>query len=269
MSEHQPIQDLSFEQYQAAAGVSNSMLKVIRESTPLHLMWQMKNKPEPTAAQRMGSLVHAAILTPDIVPEFAVRPRGMDLRTKAGKEWQEAQGDKPVLTADESAAIDAMKASVHKHPVASKLLKNATFERSLFVTDAKGTLRKLRPDVLPDGGNVLPDLKTCESAHPDEFSKAIANYGYYGQAAYYIDGTALAGREYELFAFIAVEKHPPYACAVYTLDPVAVDFGRRLYERDLQVYRECILKNEWPGYGDTATCISLPPWLQKEMEQLA
>lgn len=244
------------------------MLKILRERTPLHLMWAMKHPEPPTPAQKFGAITHAAILTPDL-SKYHVKPKGMKFSTKDGIAWESAHQDLPIVSTDEHDAIEAMKASVHAHPTAARLLKNAEKERSIFVTDKEGTLRKLRPDLLPNAGNVLPDLKTCESAHADEFSKSIAGYGYFEQAAYYLDGTKLAGREYQFFAFIAVEKSPPYACAVYTLDPEAVNFGRRLYLRDLEVYRKCVLENHWPAYGDGAPCISLPPWLRKQMEELA
>lgn len=267
MSDHAAgIQDLSHEQYLAAKGVSASMLKVIRESTPLHLLWQMQNPPEPTESQRFGTLVHAAILQPDITAYY-VKPRGLDGRTKDGKAWLEQHADLPVLDADRASAIDAMKASVHRHPSAARVLKNSEFERSLFVNDDHGTLRKLRPDILPSVGNVLPDLKTCEDASPDAFSKAIANYGYWVQAAYYLDGCKLLGREYEFFAFIAVEKTPPYACAFYTLDPDAIKAGCVTYQRDLDTYRRCLETNEWPGYSDKPVCLGLPAWAMKQAEE--
>lgn len=65
MSEHTPIQTLSHEQYLRANGVSASMLKIIRESSPLHLRWQMSNPKEPTESQKFGTLTHKAILEPD------------------------------------------------------------------------------------------------------------------------------------------------------------------------------------------------------------
>lgn len=265
MSEHAPIQELSFEQYAAADGVSNSMLKIIRESTPLHLLYEMGHPSEPTPAQRFGELVHTAILQPDLA-KWHVKPAGMDMRTKAGKEWAEERQSLPIISTDESNSIEGMKAAVHAHPAASRLLKNASFERSLFVHDSEGTLRKLRPDVLPDGGDYLPDLKTCESAHPDDFAKQIVNYGYLEQAAYYLDGTALIGRKFRAFCFIAVEKHPPFAVAVHVLEPAAVGLGRANYEAPLRIYRECKARNEWPGYSAKPQCIELPGFLQRQLE---
>jgi len=268
MSDHQTIQALSFDQYLAASGVSNSMLKVIREKSPFHLRYEMQNPPTPTPAQRFGTLTHTCLLQPDTAL-FHVRPEGLDGRTKDGKAWLADHQDREVITHEEAKAVEAMKAAVWEHPTASKLLRNADYERSLFVTDDKGTLRKLRPDILPNDGDYLPDVKTCESAHPEDFVKSMLNFGYVQQAAYYLDGTKLAGREYKVFAFIAVEKHPPYAVAVHLIEPAAVKYGRAIYERDLDIWRQCLATNVWPSYPTAPKCIEFPNWMQKTLEQYA
>lgn len=268
MSEHQTIQDLSFEQYREASGVSASMLKVLRQRSPMHLRYAMQHPEPPTDAQRFGALVHSAILTPDL-SRYHVKPEGLDFRTKDGKAWRDERQDLPIVTHDEHASIVAMRDAVHAHPIAKLLLNSGEPERSVFVRDSQGTMRKLRPDIIPNSGNILPDLKTCESAHPDMFAKAIANYEYFAQAGYYLEGMELAGRSFEVFAFIAVEKSPPYACAVYTLDSYAAEFGRKMCSRDLMVYRQCEAENRWPAYGNEPTPIALPPYMQKVAEQFA
>lgn len=270
MSDHLSgiVPDLDFEQYTLAPGVSNSHLKIIHEQTPLHLRYHLDAPPKPpTDAQRFGSLVHGFLLQPDTMKDaFYVKPDGMKFSTKEGKAWQDEHEGKPILTAEEATAIDCMVAAVHRHPSASRLLKNAELESSIFVRDSQDTLRKLRPDVLPNGGDYLPDVKTCDSAAPDDFAKAVANYGYYRQAAYYLDGCELAGRKYEAFVFIAVEKTPPYAVAVHRLTPYDVDLGRLHYQRALAIYRECLASGHWPGYRDDIGCIDLPAWMQKDAE---
>lgn len=265
------IPDLGHEQYLAAEGVSHSMLKILREKSPLHLRAAMDTPaPEPTDAQKIGTLTHAALLQPDILKDaFHVRPEGLDLRTKAGKEWATEHTDRLVITADELARINGMVAAVHKHPIAKRLLANAAYEQSIFVEDAKGTLRKLRADILPRGGNILPDLKTCDSSHPDDFEKAIAKWGYWSQGAYYLDGCKLAGMDFENFVLIAVEKDYPHAVATYTLDPIALDYGRMVNEKALAIYRECVETGHWPGYSNEVKYIGLPHWLMKEAEQAA
>ena len=260
------IQSLSHEQYLLADGVSNSMLKVISESSPLHLKWQIDGgKKEQTEAQKIGAITHRSIFEPETMESaFYVRPDGMKFTTKEGMAWKEAHADRPILTANERDSICAMVSAVQKHPTASRLLKNAAFEQSCFAEDSLGTLRKWRPDILPSGGNILPDLKTCEDASPRAFEKSIAQWGYYRQAAYYLDGCKLLNREFENFVLIAVEKNPPYAVVVYPIDPLAIRLGRIEYERDLATYRECLETGIWPGYQDQV--LSLPFWKQKELE---
>lgn len=265
------IPDLGHAQYLAAEGVSHSMLKILREKSPLHLRAAMDTPaPEPTDAQKIGTLTHAALLQPDILKDaFHVRPDNLKFTTKEGREWKEAHGDRLIIDTAELKAIEGMVLSVHRHPIAKRLLANATFEQSIFVEDDKGTLRKLRADILPNGGNMLPDLKTCDSAHRDDFEKAIAKWGYWSQGSYYLEGCRLAGMDFQNFVLIAVEKDYPHAVATYTIDPVALDYGRMVNEKSLAIYRGCLESGNWPGYEPTVSYIGLPPWLMKQAEQAA
>jgi exodeoxyribonuclease VIII len=60
--------------------------------------------------------------------------------------------------------------------------------------------------------------------------------------------------------FLVVEKKPPYAVAVYVLDPESIALGRAEYRRDLQLYAECKRTGVWPGYGDKIQTIGVPQW---------
>ena len=262
------IHSLSFEAYLSASGVSNSMLRILSERTPMHLKcWMEGEKPEPTEAQKLGTITHRCIFEPDTMKDaFHVRPDGLKFTTNEGKAWKAQHSDRLILSADESDTIASMVGAVHRHPIASRLLKNATFEQGVFVEDRNGILRKLRPDILPNGGNILPDLKTCESAAPDDFTKAIGNFGYYRQGAYYLDGCKLAGREFDAFVLIAVEKTPPYAVACYQIEPMAIQLGRVQYQRDLAIYAECLASGKWPGYPERISALSVPQWMQRALE---
>lgn len=271
MSDHLGIiPTLSHEQYLAATGVSHSHLKVIRDQSPAHL-WTKLNTPEvPTESQRIGTLTHRCLLLPDTLDgAFWVKPEDMSFATKEGKAWRAEHSDRPIVTHAEWSAAVGMRDAVWKHPTAKRLLSNARYEQSVFVNDSQGTLRKLRPDVLPNGGNILPDIKTCESASEEDFTRTIGNFHYFSQGAWYLDGCKLAGMEFENFVLIAVEKTPPYAVACYVVDPVAIQYGRMLNNRDLAVYRQCIETNTWPAYSDKIEFIGLPKWMQKEAEAMA
>lgn len=262
---------MSYEQYEAADGCSCSMLNLLAERSPAHLKaWMDGYRHAETDAQRMGIWFHRAIFEPDTMKDaFHVKPEGMNFTTKDGRAWKEAHQDRPILSTAEYNEIESVSRSVNQHPVAGRMLKNARFEASCFVEDSHGTLRKFRPDILPNAGSVIPDLKTVKSAAPEDFSKAIFQYQWFKKAAYYLDGAKLLGRDFDAFAFIAVEKENPYCCAVYQLDPQAVDIGRMFYQRDLAVYRQCLETGKWPGYELGAPIISLPEWFTKQIERVA
>lgn len=270
MSEHTPgIHAIGFDEYLKSSAVSESDLSFMHDHSPRHLHYkrQQEGTDEPPA-KRFGTLCHRALFEPDLLPgAYHVRPDGMVFTTKEGKAWRDDHKDRPILYSEEADALAGIVREIHAHPTASRMLKNATFEQSLFAED-NGIMRKCRPDVLPSGGTVLPDLKTCVSAHPDDFEKTIADYGYYRKAAYYLDMCKMMDRPFKDFAFIAAEKTPPYCVAVYILDRSAVEFGRRLYRADLETYRQCVETNTWPGYSDKPTCIGLPYWLQKQADAL-
>lgn len=271
MNEIKPgIHSLDHDAYLAAPGISNSMLQIISAKSPLHLKAYIDGaKPKQTDAKRFGTLMHRCIFEPESMEgQFYVKPDGMKFSTKEGIAWKKAHESREIITADQSRWLKAMVESIRRHPTAGRLLKNAMFERSCFVEDGTGTLRKFRADVWPAGGNILPDLKTCESAHPEDFSKSILSYGYHRQAAYYLDCAKLMGRSFDVFMFIAIEKTPPYAVAVYPIDETSVEIGRLEVMRDLAVYRECVKSGRWPGYPSDPTPIGLPDWYLRQMERL-
>lgn len=274
MSEHSlsGIHDLTMDAYQRSEGVSKSMLdKLAHPFTPAHLRAYLDEpRPEPTEAMKYGSILHAALLEPDtIAGAFSIKPEGLDGRTKDGKAWIAEQGGKPIITQEQATAIDRSVANLWKHPQAKRYLGAADFERSLFAKDEHGTLRKGRLDILPKAGNVILDLKTCESAARQDFEKAIENYRYFVQASYYVDLCQLLGIDRSRFVFICVEKKPPYLVAMHSMDLYDMEAGRELYKRDLAVYRQCKASGDWYGYPETIETIGRPAWAQKQTEQAA
>ena len=186
------------------------------------------------------------------------------------EEWQRNNSERKVLSQEAFEQIFAMRDAVMNHPAAFAILHHVK--------------------------DIIGDLKTTEDASPEGFAKSIANWRYDVQHAYYMDGTRLALEQGKCnppqegkaelsvywtdpvtgvlcrcrpdfwrgypkhFAFIAVEKKPPYAVGVYVLDSEGVEIGRAQYQHDLRVYAECVRTGEWPGYGDKIQTISLPGW---------
>lgn len=254
-------------QYRAAEGISKSLLDWIAPPrTPAHYKAKCDGliKDEQTPAMRLGQMIHRAILEWDSL-DYVVKPEGMNFATKEGKEWKAAQTN-AIITADEYQTILGMRDSVNAHPAVKRVLANARTEVSLFASGEDGVLRKARIDALPESGNVLVDIKSCQSADPDLMAKSVVAYRYDVQAAYYLDICRLLGIDKSEFLFVCVEKQPPYAVAVYALDQDAIEWGRKQYQRDLALIKHCEAKDHWPSFTQDITTLALPAWAQRQAE---
>ena len=118
----------------------------------------------------------------------------------------------------------------------------------------------------PDEYQALVGIQTSLRSHPSA-SKSVANFNYHIQAAFYLHVVEMAtGERPKGFAFIAVEKAPPYACQVF----IASD--SMLAEGLTQVYRMLEMKDKleadygtdpWPSYSDSPVTLDLPRWAVK------
>lgn len=111
-------------------------------------------------------------------------------------------------------------------------------------------------------------LKKTQDARAEAFSRAIDNYRYHVQDAFYSDVFGWAtGKELVSFRFLAVEQELPHACKVYMLDETSRQEGRRLYREALNTYAHCLQTGQWPAYPTQADeIISLPPWRMNQIE---
>jgi len=207
-----------------------------------------------TAAMKLGSLTHCAVLEPDeLANRYGIAP---DRRTNAGKAVaaeMEAGGIEAV-TAPEMEQAMAMAASVRSHQAAAALLRDGKAEQSFWWDDIQTGLRcKCRPDWY--NGTIIVDLKTTTDASPKGFAKSVAQWRYHVQQNHYLAGTFA-----ERFVFFAVEKTYPYAVGVYELDETAALHGEAERRNNLQTIADCRAIAEWPGYGNTIQPLSLPNW---------
>jgi hypothetical protein len=218
----------------------------------------------------LGHAVHTLVLqsgpTPVKVPGSGKDPEAW--RTDADKERVavlRAEGKVPLRPADFYAAC-AMATAVLDHPLAAKLLRTGEPERTLIWHDpVTGVMCRAKVDWLRADGIV--DLKTTESAAPDALSKAALNYGYAIQAPFYLRGfrelRQLAAEPF--FVHVAVEKTAPYLVHVNQLTERAMAWGDRQVSAALEIYRDCMAADAWPGYPtDEITDIDLPAWVRTE-----
>jgi len=242
------------------------------EKSAAHAREAMLHPPEPTAALDVGDALHAAVLEPvRFATEYAVAPK-LDRRRKADREeWEQFEASHPgavVLKENEGEMIAGMAASVRAHETAARLIgAPGVVELSAFWFDAETKMPcKLRADRFTSfaGWPCIVDLKSTKDASPRGFPREATTYGYHVQAAWYLDGLNAIERAERRFLFIAVEKEPPYAAAVYELDVVSLEAGRTQARRYLLAWSKARKDNLWPGYPAGLTTLTLPPWAFRE-----
>ena len=254
--------------YHKAHGVSSSQL------------WRMGRSPaharEPvaqTSAMAIGTRMHEAleaILLGETWPEYstrtyAVKPDGMDMRTKTGKAWLEQTVGQEVLKVDEIRQLEGMVRAALECRVTADLTvldvvrQHETWvERSHWWTDRPTGLElKCRPDVEIEQTRMLIDWKKCQDARPDAVSRSMLNYGYHHQAAMYLEGTGA-----EMFVWVFVEEKPPHGAQAYYAEHASpiIRRGHELMRQHLERWAECERTGEWPTYNQPAVPAVLPAW---------
>ena len=257
--------DLTSEDYHARPGVSASMLKsMARGWRTFEAEYVTKAAPrKESAAMALGTAVHTALLEPErFAAEYVVCPEECsDRRTKAYKEWAASVDGANVLAAGDAATIDAIRESVRRDDFASKLLAaDGHVEKSLEWTD-QGVLCRMRFDKI--AGPFCIDIKTCQDATTDDFTKSIAKYRYDLQAAHYLAGLCLVSKVSQ-FAFIAIETASPYRVRCYEIcedDLFSAEMDRVSL---LLEYQRRLNDGDWsePGEG-VLTKVFLPNWFAK------
>ena len=246
-------------EYHAADGISKSDLDLIHRS-PAHYK---AARHEDTPALRFGSAFHCAVLEHDRFNEMYTIIEG-DRRTKVVKDSikeAEAAG-KIILTHDDFDALMGMAQAVFKNPICAALLRDSLKEHSVF-SELDGVRVKCRPDGWNVEKGVLFDLKSTEDASPEGFARTVAKYRDHVQDALYrhvIASATNCDADDLSFIFIAVEKKPPFAVALYQLDELAALQGWVDAREDLRTYRYAETTGKWNGYSPRIETLSLPRW---------
>jgi len=218
----------------------------------------------------IGTAIHTALLEPERFKADYVLLRDVtDRRSSAYKEATKAHPASNVLTDSEADFVSGMQEAVYANKYArSALVQEGCTEASIFVNDPiTGVLVRIRFDLLTESGEAY-DLKKCQDARPDVFSRSIYNYGYHIQSAFYQDVYEWAtGKPLACFKIIAVEERLPHSVMVYRLDDTAIAEGRREYREALNLYATCVESGEWPSYECAEDeLIGLPEWVVRKME---
>lgn len=277
------VPDLDGDEYHNHPAVGSSGLKLLAAS-PLHYYSRYldpeRDPQKETPAMKLGSAWHCAVFEPgEFDNRYIAMPEGIERRTKEGKAlWAEllATGKEP-LSAGDMDRVLAMGRAANAHPAAQVLFaQRGLAEVSIFFDDpATGVRCKIRPDYMVPPCDLFPngliiDGKSCEDASPEGFARNAWNWEMYYQAALYSDGFRkhFKTRARPEFLWLAQEKEPPYATAIYSASADLVNYGRRKVCPLLELYRRCSESGQWPGYPTAVTELALPAWAAKSVQEV-
>lgn len=208
-----------------------------------------------SSAMRMGSALHLAVSDYCAYQrDYVVKPEGLDLRTKRGREVLESLDvtGKSLLSYDEAYAVTGMYTSIMAHPVASRLIREGVFERSYFWSH-KGLRFRARPDII--NGNSIFEIKTTDDVREAKVTRTIESYGYHVQA--YMQCLAAGVTD---FVWIFVRSSPPHIVRLYHPTEDTLLLGKEVFSRAVEVIRAGNESGKWTCPDESIQPITIRRW---------
>lgn len=244
------------EEYDRAAGMRWSSLKHIATS-PAAFQWNLHADRVETSAMRLGTLVHRAVLEPQLWGDYTMVYGGDSRR---GKEWSEFTAEwgstHEIVTASELRTVNAIRDAIRRHPAAGALLAEPGDSELSLYGHIMGVSCKARADRITNSGRLLELKTTGGSVSPRAFSRVCHDYQYHGQVAMYCD---LA--ELQLATIIAVSTRAPHDVAVYTVTADVMELGRALVSECLEAYNTCMESGQWGCAYPLPMELTYPSWV--------
>lgn len=256
-------ENIAINLYHSTNGISNSGLNKILDSPARYYYEYLSGLcvKKDTESKSLGSAVHCMVLEPELFSKnFVLLEEGFNLRSKKNKElWSDIinSGCTP-MKQKEFKTASTMAFAIRKNKAFDSILKlqKGKVENSLFWEHESGITLKSRPDWYSE--DLIIDIKTTKCAKKIDFSKSLGKFGYHRQAYLSTLGlTKLTGREYKKVLLVAVENVAPYLTKTYLIDEEAMHTGKLEVEKGIEIYHECMERNEWPAYGDTIETVEL------------
>jgi len=199
-------------------------------------------------------------------------------------EFQATNEGKDRIDPDDVAEAQRCIAGLHADPKCAAFLSlPGLSEVAIEWTDeATGIPCKAKLDRVT--ANCVLDLKSAADASADGFKNAAFRYGYHRQAAWYLDGLAMALEQGtpppavaellkagppSLFVFPTVEKDDEHLAHLFVASDGFIERGRAENAELMADLKTCLDTDTWPGLArdkSGMTALELPAWAQKQTE---
>ncbi|CAK9250658.1 unnamed protein product [Sphagnum jensenii] len=276
------IENLESEKYHADRGsLSSTGLKVLLAQTPAHFKSNWTRGEDVGKEKdhlRYGSLAHLALLEPEkFRSSFVLEPvfEGFTKDGKLSTQSKEAKDKKKlwyanlpqgslVVTPEDYSRIEGGIKSILAHKKAVGILNGAKTEISgFFRHPATGIKCRIRPDILHIEKMSLTDFKTTRCAAEWFFGPELIRRKYHISLMFYALGVKeITGKMPDKISILAVEKDPPYACALWVMSEETMKLGLDRVEEGMAIMKSCLDTNTWPSYQENGLAqeIQVPQW---------
>lgn len=263
--------NLPIHEYAQIDAANQSILKRFARSAA-HAREELVRPKESTPAQELGTALHTAILEPQAFEhEYTRGPTGIeaDRRRKVGKEaWKRIEDSHPhalVLKAEDYDFCRQIQEKAWLHPTVGAMLRaRGRREVTVLWEDPEtDVLCKARLDLWCRyaGATWIVELKTTSGiALPSGFAREMHRYRYDCQAAMYLDGLDALEPAHRRFAYLAIEKEPPFEMKLLEPGLATLEKGRTDLRRWLQLWKRAKQTGQWPGYDPGIETVELPKW---------
>ncbi len=230
-----------------------------------------ERKRELTAAMRWGSLIDCLTTTPELEgSDIALSPFD-SFRTKDAQAWKAAQEveKKVIVTADELTEARAAVKMLTQTCKASADIFAKSKSQVIVAGNVLGAKVKGLIDLAPEGEDFLADLKTVSTFSLEGFAKQTANFGYFCQAALYLElwNAMHPGDQRTRFKLIWQDSSPPYEACVTEVSPADIEAGWQYITALIQRLIDATASNCWPMAFEKEQIISRPTWAAMQLEE--
>lgn len=252
-------ENVPFEMYLDVPFMSNTQIGYL--STMKHYLAKIA-KPIDNKGMMEGRLLHSLII--EGKNEFVVeKEHNPNRRKKEYQDWKKNQL-LPIITKDQHRDFINMRTAIESHPLIEHLFDdsfNIKKELSLFFK-YYGVDCKSRLDILDKDKSIIYDLKFITKELTDfNLDRMIYDYGYYRQAAFYLQAYKACYDKYGNFKFIFVEKDFPHGIRVVSLTKDYLAKALNVINSRLDYYLKNKDKEIMPAYPEMEYKIDAPAWL--------
>ena len=266
---------------------STSLRKILKPNGSLQQFYRhffLGEQNEETKEQRLGKLVHKAVLEGGVFLKHYVVEPVFTGKTKDGKEstksaeakalraeWLASQPKGAIITTQ--AEIDLITKTVEAilaHPDGKYLFKNGQSEIAGMFVDEETRIRcKIKPDFLSFDSSVLVDFKTTKSSQKFRFGSQAAEYRYDFQLYMYGYGVQMINGKFpEILVNVATEKTDVCEPGIFFYGPNDLLRAESDFRGALRDLRKAIDNNHWPWRQEKLEPIHYPSWFVNESVQM-